>query len=220
MRRIENCEIGEIVRPVLHGWWPDGGGQQLWQNQDYHVHRFHIDPTGKDRRHGPHSFVTLTDGEGLGYCMNFGRMVLGRLEPPPSLSELATMPQEFWVSSNGVYYENGLNREVFQKLCAVAQAQGIKVQAARPMRAKTNDRTYSLNMKNINQVSHMPKQATTCLSLIIDSGKIDGITENELAEILRQNGFKLNTKQDPFKIFVFYKKLYVESGILEIQEAE
>ena len=77
----------------------------------------------------------------------------------------------------------------------------------------------SRKMENIAAASSLPKQAAICLSLFIESGKTDGITEAELAELLRQNGFRLNTKQDPWKIFSFYKKLYQEAGILEVHEA-
>lgn len=128
------------------------------------------------------------------------------------------MPQEFWTSSNGQYYDNGPNRAIFHRLVRESEARGVKVMATRPPRAKSTDRTYVVNMANIGAATHLTKQAAVCLSLIIEAGKTDGITENDLAELLRQNGFRLNTKQDPWKIFNFYKKTYIDAGIVEVHE--
>lgn len=215
MRRIENCELNEWVRPVLDGWYDDGGSIQMFQSQEYYVRRFYPDPKG--RLHQPYSFVKVTDGVGLDYVLNYGRMVIGRLEPPPSLSEIAAMPPEFWVGANGQYYDNGRNRELFHKHVAAANAQGIKVTIAKPLKARSSDVIYALKMENIAAVASMTRQATACLSLIIEAGKQDGIAENELAELLRQNGFKLNTKQDPWKIFHYYKKDFIAAGVLEVK---
>lgn len=219
MKRIENCETNEIIRPVMDGWHSDGGGGHMWQNQEYYVLRHYKDEwSGKGRLYAPYSFVKVRDGAGLDFNLNYGRYVIGRLEPAPTLGELGAMPQEFWVSSNGAYYENGLNRERFMKLVKEAESQGIKVSAPRASRVRSSGTTFSLNMDNINQAASLTRQATTCLSIIIEAGKQDGIGEQELAELLRANGFKLNTKQDPWKIFHFYKKTFIDAGLLVVEE--
>ena len=219
MKRVENCEINEIVRPVMDGWSSDGGGGRMRQAEEYYVHSHFKDGwCNKGRLYAPYSFVKVRDGAGLDYCLNYGRFVISRLEPAPSLSELAAMPQEFWVSGNEVFYDTGLNWERFQQLIKQSEAAGIKVATARPSRPKSTDRVYVVNMANIGAASHLTKQAAVCLSLIIESGKTDGIVENDLAELLRQNGARLNTKQDPWKIFNFYKKALIEAGIISVEE--
>ncbi len=212
MKRIESCELNEIVRPVMDGWWSDGGPSQMWQSREYHVRQFHLD---EDRPRAPHSFVRLRDNLGLGYCLNYGRFVIGRLEAAPSLGDLAAMPPGFWASGDGECRENSLNRTWFKSLLSkVEEESGKKVVPTIPRKPQKSGKRIVVNMDRALSARHFTPQALACLSLVAKAGGPEGIAPDALATFLRENASSLASSRDPYRIFMGYKSAFLKEGLI------
>ncbi len=218
MKKIEECEIGDFVRPIMDGWKCDGGSGFLFQNQEYTVTRFFRDEKG---RKAPYSWVRVVDASGKEWFpMNFGRMVISRLEPPPTLAELAAMPQEVWLGADGVYREDGINRQRLMQMLRAAKEQGIHVPRKIDTRPKRDDRMYKILGADIAIAMTLKPQARTLVRLMLDIKKPEGFSERELNDVLLKSHEDLKTRQDPWKVFNFYKRDLVAAGVLEITEPD
>ncbi len=215
MKKIEECEIGDLIRPVMDGWRCDGGSGFMFQNQEYTVVKVFRDEKG---RKAPYSWVRVASGDGSWFPINFGRLVLSRLEIAPSLAELAAMPQDLWLSADGVFREDGLNRQSFMQKLREARAQGIHVPRKIDTRPKSDDRMYKILSGDIAVAMTLKPQARTLVRLMLELNKPDGFSERELNDMLLKSHDQLRTRQDPWKVFNFYKKDLLIANVLEITE--
>lgn len=217
MKKIEEYEVGDYVRPVMDGWKCDGGDGVLYQNQEYLVKKIFRDEQG---RKAPYSWVRIADGANSWFTVNFGRLMLSRLEIAPSLSELAALPQDLWLSADGVFREDGINRGRFLTKLRDAKAQGIHVPRKVDTRPKNAERVYRLLGDDMASVMALKPQARTLVRIMNDIGKPEGFSERELNDVLLKSHDALKTRQDPWKVFNFYKKDFIAAGIIDVTEPE
>lgn len=195
----------EIVRPILPRYWSHNG---LWMEQSVEYTVYRIFPPGPRASIGE---TMVEDGYKIGYGLVWGTPVLERLEAPPSLEQLNAVCDKL----------SNYNRELLQGLFKEAAAQGIKIGSPKVFRTRAKERSYFLNMDKSARVGDLNKQASTCIKIMINGGKAsDGYSEEELIQLLRQHGPMLNTRQDPWKVFNFYKKNFLEMGLLVVEEPE
>jgi hypothetical protein len=80
-----------------------------------------------------------------------------------------------------------------------------------------NNRVYIIDRKKMAQsLADLPTQAITCLQLMW-SHDSDQISEGALKELITSNATKLNTRQDPWRIFQYYRAKLNELGFFRMQ---
>ena len=77
---------------------------------------------------------------------------------------------------------------------------------------KIMNRNYSIvNM----QVQDIPRQASVCLCMLLQACEDSGTcTEAKLREVVQARAQELKTKQDPWRIFQYYRPQLVKLGFI------
>lgn len=73
---------------------------------------------------------------------------------------------------------------------------------------------YHEGAKLIEAYDNLPRQAKVILDLLNETGR-ENLTEASIQVILSDKSAELKTKQDPMKIFTFYRKRLIDEGHLE-----
>lgn len=215
MKKIQSCQLGDLVRPIMDGWYCDGGHLPMYQDQEYAVHKFHPDKDG--RLNGPHSYVKLRDGRGVEYCLNYDRLVLGRIEANPTLPQLLEMPQEVWVNSRGEYDEDSINRTQLKRLCEKAKGTGEMRKTHRTRTGVNGRTTVHFDESKMGELRGMTRQGLAILGIIMDSGKTS-MPEPELELLLRENADRIRSTKDCWKVFMDNKYSFKSQGVLRFEE--
>lgn len=86
------------------------------------------------------------------------------------------------------------------------------------MSRRSQEKEYILHYLDSNEVREhyetLPRQAKVVLDILNDSGR-ENLTEAAIEVLLVEGAEKLRTKQEPMKIFAFYRKVMVDGGHLE-----
>jgi hypothetical protein len=210
MKRVEDCEIGDMVGPVFDGFVADGGGAVMKSGRDYWVWRFLKDSNG--RAYGPFSSVVLRDAVGVEYALDYGRLVVPRGDPQPSIAELAEAPTSSWGS---------VNQERLADLVRNAKRSGVAVSL--PVRTRRDAKfVYRLDEDKVKAgVAVLTTAEACCVEALIQTGKgFSGIDDAALRDALRKIGPKImRTKQDPWYVFKLHENELIAKDYLTKEEA-
>jgi hypothetical protein len=87
-----------------------------------------------------------------------------------------------------------------------------------PVSRRAQEKSYLLHyhegVKLIEAYDKLPRQAKVVLDLLNDAGR-ESFTEASIEVILVENAELLKTKQDPRKIWDFYRSRFLEEGHVE-----
>lgn len=84
-------------------------------------------------------------------------------------------------------------------------------------KSNLNNRMYIIDRKKQGtSVADLPTQAITCLQLMWAHDS-DQISEGELKALIVANAAKLNTRQDPWRIFQYYRSKLNSAGFFRMQ---
>lgn len=209
MKKIEQFEIGEIVHPPFDGFHADNG-TEMFPHLDYSVKRFLKDHL--KRFHGPFSVVTVTDAHGLDYPIEYGRLVVGRLEDFPSLRELMSVSADHW--------NNRSREKLVEAYKADVSGYVPKTHFVRRRRTIRIDREVA-SLYVLKATTRPSPQRTALVSLISEAASKDGmVQEHELVEFLSANQERLLTKQPAMQIYNWHKSDLVRAGVLRVLEED
>lgn len=77
---------------------------------------------------------------------------------------------------------------------------------------KILNRTYTI--KNL-QDQKLPRQAKICICIMVDAcGDTQSCTEAQLRAKVAERAEELKTRQDPWRIFQYYRPMLVKAGVI------
>lgn len=122
--------------------------------------------------------------------------------------------------------------KVWMQLCKTANNRLASAQPAgtRKVSEKMLNRAYELVKSEIPAELKLPPQAKTCLTFLVECAAKDeayqkvpaedrgvfSIKEDAFKEYVTTNAARLNTRQDPWRIFQYYRPVLINYGFLRL----
>lgn len=112
---------------------------------------------------------------------------------------------------------NMLQELIDQKKVNKAELEKV-IEAIRPKVAeKKEDTTRKYHFTKVDLGSKIPPQMEECLKIGLEN---DGKTEDELKEVFAKCGERLKTRQDPWRIFAYYRPRLVAAKACKWEEVK
>ncbi len=207
MKKIEQCELREMIRVPFEGFCDEIGGS-MSPDLEYFVVRFLKDR--QKRFYAPYSSVTVETYAGIPHTLHYGRLVVPRGEPFPSIRELMQIGSDRWSNRSR---ENLL--ELYKTTTGGAEPRHRTDPNRRRRVLQINEGAAKLFL--LKATTKPSRLRSAIVTLIIEKSPPDGlISEPDLVAWLENNKHRIDTSQPIVKVFDYYKSDLLRAGVFRV----